>query len=100
MDERQLIYVDTCQTSCGLVSNNAEQEECRENFCPTYVHYLITGVAQVEIKPSLASTNQREVVDFCAMWVVHLIEQMGWQNRIKLNLKECVCAAGKDCLVK
>ena len=32
--------------------------------------------------------------------MVHLIEQLGWQSRIRLNLKECNCAAGKDCLVK
>ncbi|CAF1215249.1 unnamed protein product [Rotaria sp. Silwood1] len=98
--ERQEIYLDTCQMSCGSVSNHDEAEECREKFCPNYVSYLLTGLTDINSKPSLASTHHKEVVDFCATWIVRLIEQVGWKNRIQLNLNECICAAGKDCLVK
>ncbi|CAF1297408.1 unnamed protein product [Rotaria sordida] len=100
IDERQEIYLDTCQTSCGSVSNNDEAEECREKFCPTYVTYLLTGLTDINSKPSLASTHSKEVVDFCATWIVRLIDQLGWQNRIQLSLNDCICAAGKDCIVK
>ncbi len=99
-DEREETYLDTCQISCGLVSNNEEAKECRENFCPNYVGYLLTGYTDKNAKPSLASTNRKEVAEFCATWLVHLIDQFGWQYRVRINLKECICAAGKDCLVK
>lgn len=99
-DERQEIYLDTCQTSCGLVSNNDEAQECRQKFCPTYVNYLLAGYTDTDSKPSLASSHRKEVSEFCATWLVQLIEQFGWQYRVRLNLKECICAAGKDCLVK
>ncbi len=86
--------------SCGFVSDHGEAQECRERFCPNYVDYLLTGYTAANTKPSLASTHHKEVAEFCATWLVHLIEQLGWQNRVRLNLKECICAAGKDCLVK
>ncbi len=99
-DELHEIYLDTCQMSCGLVGNNDEAQECREKFCPKYVNYLLTGYIDRDSKPSLASSHRKEVAEFCATWLVHLIEQLGWQNRVRLNLKQCACAAGKDCLVK
>lgn len=100
VEDRQEIYLDTCQASCGIVNNNDQAQECREKFCSTYVEYLVSGYVDPNAKPSLASTNSKEVAEFCATWLVHLIEQFGWQNRFRLNLKECICAAGKDCLVK
>jgi len=50
--------------------------------------------------PSLVSTHHKEVAEFCATWMLNLIKELGWHRRIRLNLKECACAAGKDCLVK
>jgi hypothetical protein len=100
MEDHQDIYLGTCQMSCGLVSNNDQSTECREKFCPNYVNYLITGLIDADSKPSLVSTHRQEVAEFCATWLVHLIDQIGWRYRVRLNLKECVCAAGKDCLVK
>ncbi|CAF0907734.1 unnamed protein product [Rotaria sordida] len=99
-DELQEIYVDACQLSCGLVNNNHEADGCREKFCPNYVNYLLTGFTIPDSPPSLASTNQKEVEKFCATWMLHLLEEFGWQRRIHLNLKDCTCAAGTDCLVK
>jgi hypothetical protein len=99
-DERQEIYLDTCQISCGLVSNNDEAQECREKFCPNYVNYLLTGYTDIDAKPSLASSHQKEVAGFCATWLVHLLEQFNWNYRVRFNLKECMCAAGKNCLLK
>ncbi len=86
--------------SCGIVNNNDEAQECREKFCPNYASYLTTGIADPNAKLSLASTHSKEVADFCATWLVHLLEQFGWHNRFRFHLKECICAAGKDCLVK
>ena len=99
-EELQEIYVDTCQSSCSLVSNNEEAQECREKFCPNYASYLLTGFTLPDSSPSIASSHRKEVADFCATWMIHLIQELGWQRRIRLNLKECTCAAGKDCLVK
>ena len=98
-DDLQEIYVDTCQSSCNLVKDNDEAQDCRDKFCPNYASYLLTGVTNPNSPPSLASSHQKEVQKFCAMWMVHLIEELGWQRRIHLNLKECNCAAGKDCMV-
>lgn len=99
-DERQEIYLDTCQSSCGTVSNHDQAQECREKFCPNYATYLLTGSTMPGSTPSLASTHRKEVSKFCATWMIQLIEELGWNARIHLNLKECICAAGKDCLVK
>ncbi|CAF1086607.1 unnamed protein product [Adineta steineri] len=99
-EERHEIYLDTCQMSCGLVNNDEQAQECREKFCPNYVTYLLTGVSDPDAKPSLVSTHRKEVANFCATWILHLIEQFGWQYRFQLNQKECLCAAGKECLVK
>ena len=99
-EELQEIYVDTCQFSCGLVNNDDEAHECREKFCPNYTSYLLTGVTNPDASPSFVSSHQKEVAEFCATWMVHLINEIGWQRRIHLNLKECNCAAGKNCLVK
>ncbi|UJR22147.1 hypothetical protein I4U23_025211 [Adineta vaga] len=99
-EELQEIYFETCEISCGVVSNSDEAYECRQKFCPTYVNYLVTGVTDPDVKPSLASSHPKEVGDFCATWLIHLIEQFGWNYRFRLNMKECTCAAGKDCLVK
>lgn len=82
-----------------MVKNADEAHECRENFCSNYVEYLATGHVEKNVKPTLASTDQKQVEEFCATWLVHLIDQLGWQNRLRLNLRECVCAAGKDCLL-
>ncbi len=98
--EREEMYLDTCQSSCALVSNDDEAQECHDKFCPNYVNYLLTGYVDKDSKPSLASSHRKEAAEFCATWLVRLIEQLGWQNRVRLNLKECICAAGKDCLVK
>jgi hypothetical protein len=100
MNELEEIYVDTCQASCGLVTNEEQAQECREKFCPNYSSYLLTGVTIPGSSPSLASNHGKEVSEFCAMWMVNLINELGWHRRIRLNLKECICAAGKDCLVK
>ncbi|CAF3225814.1 unnamed protein product [Rotaria socialis] len=100
MNDRQELYLDTCQTSCGSVSSNDEAEACRENFCPNYVTYLLTGLVDEHAKPALASKDRKEVGEFCATWILHLIRQLGWQNRIHLDLNNCICAAGKDCFVK
>ncbi len=100
VDQRHEIYLDTCQMSCGIVNNNDEAHECREKFCPNYSLYLATGVADPDSKPSLASSHRKEVAEFCATWLVHLIEQFGWNFRFRFTLQECICAAGKDCLVK
>jgi hypothetical protein len=99
-DELQELYIDTCQISCGLVSNNEEATECREKFCPNYASYLLTGFTNPDSSPSFVSSHHKEAADFCATWMIHLIEELGWRRRIHLNLKECTCAAGKDCLVK
>jgi hypothetical protein len=99
-DELQDIYLDTCQSSCGLVEHNEEQEGCREKFCPNYVSYLLKGVTIPDSSPSFASSHPKEVAKFCAMWMINLINELGWQRRIHLNHKSCICAAGKDCLVK
>ena len=58
------------------------------------------GVTNDDLTPSHVSNNEKEVNDFCATWMIHLIQELGWQKRIHLNLKECNCAAGKTCLVK
>ena len=100
MDKRHEIYVDTCQSSCEFVNDKAQAEECQEKFCPTYVTYLLTGVGDLNVKPSLASTEQREVVQFCAAWILRLLEELTWRYQIRVNFDECVCAAGQDCLVK
>lgn len=100
LDGHHDIYLGTCQMSCGLVSKEYEANECRDKFCPNYVNYLLTGYTDRDYKPSLASTQSQEVAEFCATWLVYLIDHIGWEYRIRLNLKECVCAAGKDCLVK
>jgi hypothetical protein len=100
MDELQELYVDTCQSSCGLVTNDEQAQDCREKFCPNYSSYLLTGVTIPGSSPSLASNHGKEVAEFCAMWMINLLNELGWYRRIHLNLKECVCAAGKDCLVK
>lgn len=83
-----------------MVTDAEEADECRDKFCPNYVNYLLTGVTDANAKPTLASTNHKEVAEFCATWIVRLIENIGWQNRIPMNLNKCMCAAGKDCLVK
>ena len=99
-DERQEIYLETCQASCHVVKNVDENKECRKHFCSNYVEYLTTGHVEKNVRPTLASTDRKEAEEFCATWLVHLIDQFGWQNRLRLNLKECVCAAGKECLLK
>ncbi|CAF3865437.1 unnamed protein product [Rotaria magnacalcarata] len=99
MNDRQEIYLDTCQISCGSVSSNDEAEACREKFCPNYVTYLMTGLVDEHMKPVLASNDPKEVGEFCASWILHLIHQFGWQNRINLDLNDCICAAGKDCFI-
>ncbi|CAF1049021.1 unnamed protein product [Rotaria sp. Silwood1] len=99
-DELQEIYVDTCQLSCGLVTNNHEADECRQKFCPNYVHYLLTGFTLSDSAPSIASNDKKEVAKFCATWMVHLLQELGWNRRIRLNLKECNCAGGTDCLIQ
>ena len=100
LDEQQEIYLETCQASCSLVSNAGQAEDCRDKFCPNYADYLLTGYANPKTPATLASTNSKEVADFCAIWLVHLLQQFGWQYRVRLRLRECICAAGKDCLVK
>jgi hypothetical protein len=100
IDEIQELYVDTCQSSCSLVKDNEEEQDCRERFCPNYASYLLTGVTIPGSSPSLASSHRKEVAEFCATWMINLINEIGWKRRIHLNLKECICAAGKDCLVK
>lgn len=99
-DERHEIYLETCRESCRMVSHADEATECRENFCPEYVEYLSTGHVDKDAKPTLASSHEKEVAEFCATWLVQLIDQFGWQNHVRLNLQDCVCAAGKNCLVK
>jgi hypothetical protein len=83
-----------------VVSNSEEAQECRDKFCPNYSSYLLTGVTIPNSSPSLASSHHKEVAEFCATWMIYLIQELGWQRRNRLNLKECTCAAGKDCLVK
>ena len=100
MDEVQELYSEACQASCALVTNEEQAQECREKFCPNYSTYLLTGLTIPGSTPSLASSQPKEVAEFCAMWMINLINELGWHRRIRLNLKECVCAAGKDCLVK
>ena len=99
-DELHEIYVGTCQLSCSLVTNKNEAHECREDFCPNYVSYLLTGSTIPGSSASLASSRNKEVAKFCAAWMIHLIEELGWQRRVRLNLRQCTCAAGNDCLVK
>ncbi len=99
-DQLQEIYVDTCQASCGLVNHHDEADECREKFCPNYSSYLLTGFTLPDSSPSFVSSQHKEVADFCATWMIHLLEELGWQRRIHLHLKECTCAGNKDCLVK
>ncbi|CAF1073285.1 unnamed protein product [Rotaria magnacalcarata] len=96
-EELQEIYYETCQLSCGSVTNKQEANECSENFCPNYVNYLLTGFTLPDSTPSLVSNHKNDVVKFCATWMVHLIEKLGWQRRILLNLKHCNCAGGTDC---
>ncbi|CAF1041692.1 unnamed protein product, partial [Adineta ricciae] len=93
IEEVHEIYLGTCEISCGVVSNSAEGQECRDKFCPNYVSYLVTGIVDQDVKPSLASSHHKEVSNFCATWLVHLIEQFGWNYRFRLNMKECTCAA-------
>ena len=100
LTELEEIYVDTCQASCGLVSNDGQAQECREKFCPIYSSYLITGFTTPGASPSLVSDHGKEVAEFCSMWMINLINELGWHRRIRLNLNECICAAGNDCLVK
>ncbi|CAF0890146.1 unnamed protein product [Adineta steineri] len=95
----QEIYFDTCQESCDVVKNDEDIQGCREKFCPNYVSYILTGLTVPGASPSLVSSHRKQVADFCATWMVHLIQELGWQRRNRLNLKECACAAGKDCLV-
>jgi hypothetical protein len=83
-----------------LVQNDEEAKDCREKFCPNYASYLLTRVTIPGLSPSLVSSHRKEVAEFCAIWMINLIHELGWQRRIHLNLKECICAAGKDCLVK
>jgi hypothetical protein len=83
-----------------LVQNDEEAKDCREKFCPNYASYLLTGVAIPGSPPTRASSRQREVAEFCATWMINLIDALGWQRRIHLNMKQCICAAGKNCLVK
>jgi len=99
-EELQELYVDTCQSSCSWVTNEGEAHDCREKFCPNYVSYLLTGASIPGSSPSLASSHRKEVTKFCAMWMLSLLDELGWQRRNHLNLKECICAAGKDCLLK
>ncbi|CAM4865742.1 unnamed protein product [Rotaria socialis] len=98
-EELQEIYYDTCQLSCGLVKDKQEASGCREKFCPNYVNYLLTGFTMPDSIPSLVSHHKNDVAKFCATWMVHLIKELGWQRRILLNLKQCNCAGGTDCLV-
>ena len=98
-DELQEIYLDTCQSSCGIVNSNDHGQECREKFCPNYASYLLTGLTLPGAQPSFVSEHRKEAGEFCATWMLNLIEQLGWHSRIRLNMKECACAAGKDCLV-
>lgn len=97
-DELQEIYLDTCQLSCDSVKNKQESSECRETFCPNYVNYLLTGYPLPNAKPTHVSTQNQEVAKFCAMWMIHLLEELGWQRRIRLRHNSCVCAASTDCL--
>jgi len=99
-DELQEIYVDTCQSSCSYVKSDEQEQDCREKFCPNYVSYLLTGVPVQDSSPTLVSSHRKEVAEFCAMWMINLIDELGWQRRIHLNLKECACAAGNHCIVK
>lgn len=100
IDELHELYVDACQASCSAVSNGEQAQECRDKFCPNYSSYLLTGATIPGSTPSLVSNEQKEVTNFCATWMINLIQELGWYRRIRLNLKECACAASKDCLVK
>ncbi len=99
MDELQELYIDTCQSSCILVKNDDDAQECREKFCPNYASYLLTGVTIPGSIPTRVSSHRKEVAEFCATWMLNLIDALGWQRRIHLKMKECICAAGTDCLV-
>lgn len=100
MDELQELYIDACQASCAVVSNDEQAQECREKFCPNYSSYLLTGTTIPGSLPSLVSSQQKEVAEFCATWMINLLQELGWRRRIHLNMKECACAASKECLVK
>jgi len=95
-EEREEIYTETCQMSCIGLTNESETKECNDRFCPNYVSYLLNGVS-LDPKPTLVSTNNREVEQFCANWMLKLIKTFGWHQRIRLSLRDCVCAGGKSC---
>ncbi|UJR27146.1 hypothetical protein I4U23_008445 [Adineta vaga] len=97
-DELQEIYFETCQESCSVVRNEEEANECREKFCPNYTNYLLTGLSMQGSTPSSATSHSKEAAEFCATWILHLIRELGWQRRIRLNNQDCTCAAGKNCL--
>ncbi|CAF0813989.1 unnamed protein product [Didymodactylos carnosus] len=98
-DERQAIYLETCQVSCDEIVTGSNTKDCNEQFCPNYVNYLMNGVTN-DAPPSSVSGDKKEVEQFCANWMIKLIESFGWRTRIRLNLKECMCAASKECYIK
>ena len=100
VEKFQKVYLLTCQSSCDSVVQRDEARQCREQFCPTYVKYLMTGDAASNSTLTVVSSDRREIAQFCATWIIHLLEQFDWQHRARLHLHECLCAAGKDCLVK
>ncbi|CAF4536064.1 unnamed protein product, partial [Didymodactylos carnosus] len=98
-DERHTIYLETCQANCDEITTGSKRKECSGQFCPNYVNYLINGVVN-DVPPSSVSGDKKEVEQFCANWMVKLIDSFGWHARIHLNLKECMCAASTQCIVK
>ncbi|CAF0754520.1 unnamed protein product [Adineta ricciae] len=97
--ELEEIYFETCQESCSVVKNEDEASECREKFCSSYTNYLLTGTTIPDSATSLATSHHKEAAEFCATWMLHLIQELGWQRRNRLNAKDCICAAGNDCFV-
>lgn len=99
-DELQEVYVETCQASCAVVTNEDQANECRNKFCPSYTNYLLTGFSLSETETGLVSSKRKEAANFCATWLVNLVQELGWQRRNQLNRRDCFCAASKDCFVQ
>lgn len=100
MEKFEKLYLSTCRSSCDSVENRDEAYQCGEQFCPNYVYHLMTGETASNSKWSVVSSDRREVGHFCATWIIELMEHLNWKHRIRFHLDECLCAAGKDCLVK
>ena len=97
MDDFRDVYLNTCQYSCHAIKDNLEGDNCRERFCPTYIKYLLDSDYNGPESRILVSTNDREVTQFCAGWMLELVKEFGWQHRIHLQLKQCRCAASNTC---